>query len=154
MASVTGAVGSVTGSVGSVVGNVGGNVVGTVASVVGAVGSVTGAVGSVTGNVGGNVVGTVASVVSIGSGAITAASFATGAIDSDAVNADALDSIVIESGINLPQAMAIDLAVSAGQSTGLDVDAPVYKAAGNPGTTRITAVASDGNRTSVTLNLP
>jgi hypothetical protein len=92
-------------------------------------------VGSVTGSVGGNVTGTVGSVTAPVSIAVTG-----------------LDAIIIESGLNLPQALSVIAAACAGVSTVVG-NAVTYAAAGNSAV-RISAQASGGVRTSVTLTPP
>lgn len=114
------------------------------------VASVSGAVGSVAGNVGGNVAG---SVGSLAAGAITTASFAAGAITSAVMAANCLDSVVIEAGVNLPQAICAIAATTAGTSSGVSAGTPVYNGI-NTSTPRVSGVASNGNRSSITLNLP
>ncbi|WZP01201.1 hypothetical protein EP7_005645 (plasmid) [Isosphaeraceae bacterium EP7] len=66
---------------------------------------------------------------------------------------DGLDSIVVESGINMRQAMSPILAYAAGNTAGAGTSNVSFAAAGTPGTARITAALSGGNRTN-TLNLP
>lgn len=64
-----------------------------------------------------------------------------------------LDSIVIESGINLRQAIALIGAAVAGKLGGVDTDTPVFKGMDN-NTTRISAVTDDTGRVTVTLTPP
>ncbi len=65
-----------------------------------------------------------------------------------------LDSIVVEAGINLRQAISPILAASAGVLSGASTGAIVIRGA-NVATTRITATTDNaGNRSSVTLSLP
>ena len=70
------------------------------------------------------------------------------------VQPSGLDAIAIESGVNLPQAISIIAAACAGESSGVNAGSPVYQAINNPATTRISATASNGDRSSVTLTLP
>jgi len=65
-----------------------------------------------------------------------------------------LDAIMIETGMNLPQAISVIAAACCGQASGVDIGEPIYQAANAPGVTRITATATNGNRSSVLLNLP
>jgi len=59
----------------------------------------------------------------------------------------------VETGLTLRQAMRLIAAAEAGQISGAATTTIVIKAAGVPGTTRITAtVDADGNRSSLTLN--
>lgn len=59
----------------------------------------------------------------------------------------------VETGLTLRQAMRLIAAAEAGQLSGAATTTIVIKAAGVPGTTRITAtVDSDGNRSALTLN--
>ena len=65
-----------------------------------------------------------------------------------------LDSIVVESGINVRQALSPMLAAVAGSLAGAGTGSILIKAAGNA-TTRITATTDNaGNRSSINLNLP
>jgi hypothetical protein len=69
--------------------------------------------------------------------------------------ANGLDLIVVETGINVRQALAPILAAAAGTLSGATTSTVAIAAAGSPSTTRITAsVDGSGNRTAVTLNLP
>lgn len=70
-----------------------------------------------------------------------------------ALSAAGLDTIVVETGCNLSQAVAEIAAVTCGASTGVDTGLPVYKGIG-VGTTRLTCSASGGNRSSVVMTLP
>lgn len=65
-----------------------------------------------------------------------------------------LDNISVESGMNARQAFSVIASACGGQSSGVSTGSPVYKAANDPTTTRITATASNGDRSSVTLTLP
>jgi hypothetical protein len=65
-----------------------------------------------------------------------------------------LDSIVVETGVNGRQALALAAAIAAGEISGAATDTVVIKGA-NVATTRVTATTdADGNRTDVTLSLP
>ena len=66
-----------------------------------------------------------------------------------------LDTIAIESGLNLRQAIAVIAAVLAGETTGAPAGTSAFQAAGNPGTIRVNASLDGvGNRPAVTLNPP
>lgn len=68
--------------------------------------------------------------------------------------ANFLDTIVVETGVNLRQALSAILAASAGVVSGAGSGTVVLKG-GNTSTTRISATTDDaGNRSSVTLTLP
>lgn len=140
---LTGSVASVSGAVGSVTGSVGGNVTGSV-------GSVTGAVGSVTGSVGGNVTGTVGTVNAIAANAITAA--ATAADFKTAIVA-AINASVIEGSLTFLQAQRIFLAVSAGLVVGAGTTTLTIKDTTGAKSRIIATVDTDGNRSSVTLDV-
>lgn len=72
-----------------------------------------------------------------------------------ALTAAGLDAVAVETGLNARQALAVVAAAVAGKASGLDALAPVFRAAGNPGTTRITASTDVyGNRATVTLFPP
>lgn len=79
--------------------------------------------------------------------------FTTASLANVSLPAGGLDNIVIESGINLPQAISLIGAVCAGKSSGVDVGSPVFDGMGNS-TTRVSATASSGNRSAVTLTPP
>ncbi len=65
-----------------------------------------------------------------------------------------LDAIVVETGVNARQALSPILAACAGVLSGATTGTVVVKG-GNVATTRVTATTDiNGNRTSVTLNLP
>ena len=66
---------------------------------------------------------------------------------------DGADAVLIETGVNLRQAVSAVAAVVAGASSGVDTGSPVFKGI-NTSTTRVSATATVGNRSSVTLNLP
>lgn len=68
--------------------------------------------------------------------------------------ADGVDLVVVETGVNLRQAMSPVLAASAGVLSGADTGTIVIKG-GNVATTRITATTDRyGNRSAVTLAIP
>ena len=69
------------------------------------------------------------------------------------VAANGLDAVMIETGVNLPQAIAIIGAESAGV-TAVSGSTIAFAAMNNPGTNRITSQATGGVRSSVTLVLP
>lgn len=182
--SVTGAVGSVTGAVGSVTGNVGGNVVGTVGSVSGAVGSVTAAVTvggysagqdpatlqlgatAASWNTSGTIGAKINSAASAGDPWATAlpgsyvsgtAGYILGNKTGFSLAAAGLDAVVVETGVNARQALAMIGSAVAGKASGLDTSTAVYYAMGASGTTtaRITATTdANGNRTATTLTIP
>lgn len=64
-----------------------------------------------------------------------------------------LDAVVVEIGLNARQALSIIASAAGGTSTGALTGHPVYAGAG-VATTRITATASGGDRSAVTLNIP
>jgi hypothetical protein len=64
-----------------------------------------------------------------------------------------LDSIVVEAGINARQALALIGSASAGKSSGVAAGSPVYQSMGGTAT-RISATASNGDRSTVTLTPP
>jgi hypothetical protein len=64
------------------------------------------------------------------------------------------DPVLIETGVNLRQAMSEIFAVACGESTGVSSGSPVFKAGNNPGTTRLTGTSTNGDRSNITLNLP
>lgn len=64
-----------------------------------------------------------------------------------------LDAVVVEIGLNARQALTVIASAAGGTSTGALTGNPVYAGAG-VATTRITATASGGDRSAVTLNLP
>jgi hypothetical protein len=67
---------------------------------------------------------------------------------------DGLDAVVVETGINARQALSPILASAAGVLSGAETTTVTVKG-GGVATTRVTAtVDADGNRSSVTLNLP
>ena len=70
-----------------------------------------------------------------------------------ALTAAGLDAVVVEIGLNARQALSIIAAACGGTSSGVNAGSPVYKGAG-VATTRITATASNGDRSSVTLAPP
>lgn len=71
------------------------------------------------------------------------------------LTAAGLDNVVVETGLNARQAVSIIAAACAGKVSGQDTNAPVFKAAGVPATTRITAATdASGNRTTVTITPP
>lgn len=65
-----------------------------------------------------------------------------------------LDSVMVETGVNARQALTIIAAALAGDISTDDLGNVIIKGMDNTGTTRITAVAINNNRSSVTLNLP
>lgn len=69
------------------------------------------------------------------------------------VAAAGLDGVTIEFGLNARQALCIIAAANAGTSSGSAAGSPVYTGAG-VATTRITATASNGDRSAVTLHVP
>ncbi|MFO0907049.1 MAG: hypothetical protein U0794_01565 [Isosphaeraceae bacterium] len=72
-----------------------------------------------------------------------------------ALAANGVDLIVVETGLNLRQANAIQTAALAGVLAGANTNTVTVAAAGLPATNRITAgVDPNGNRNSVTLNIP
>lgn len=121
------------------------NLSGTTISTSQAVASVSGSVGSVAGNVVGSVGGSVGSVA----GSVGSVTDKTGF----KLASDGLDTVVIETGCNARQAISVIAAAAAGASSGVAAGSPVYKGVG-VATTRISATASDGDRSSVTLSLP
>jgi hypothetical protein len=71
-----------------------------------------------------------------------------------ALGAAGLDAIIIETGLNARQALALIAAASAGADSGLDTGSIVIKGAG-VATTRITATGdASGNRSSMVLTPP
>lgn len=73
--------------------------------------------------------------------------------DGFALSASGLDSIVIETGVNAPEALRAVSAVLAGEASGLDTNMPAFKGI-DSATTRVSATTdADGNRSSVSLNL-
>lgn len=149
---LTGSVGSVTGAVGSVTGAVG--------SVTGAVGSVTGAVGSVTGNVGGNVTGSVGSVVGLTVANLDAA-VSTRAIAGDAMALTAGErttltatiwAYVVTGTTTAVQAVRGFIAAMLGKASGLPT-APKYRNIADSKDVITATTDTDGNRTTVTLDL-
>ncbi len=67
---------------------------------------------------------------------------------------DGVDAIVIETGINMRQAVSVSLASAAGKISGSETTTVTIKGA-NTSTTRISAtVDANGNRTAITLTLP
>jgi hypothetical protein len=105
-------------------------------------------VASVQGNITGNVAGSVASVTA----GVTVSDKTGYKLASDGV-----DAIVVESGINLRQSVAIIGASAAGKASGQDTTTAVFYAIGTSGTTtqRISAqVDAVGNRTATTLTVP
>jgi hypothetical protein len=67
--------------------------------------------------------------------------------------ASGLDAVTIEAGLNARQALSVIAASGAGVVSGAGTGTLVFRGAG-VATTRITAAASSGNRTSITLNPP
>lgn len=97
--------------------------------------------------------GTGANQISLSSGAVTVGT------NNDktgyALSSAGLDSIVIESGMNARQALAVIASASAGVLDGAATTTVTIAAAGVPATNRISAtVDSNGNRSAVTLALP
>lgn len=71
------------------------------------------------------------------------------------LQADGLDQIVVETGVNARQALAVIGSALAGVLAGVGVGTITIDAMNNPGTVRITCVNDLlGNRNTVTLNLP
>jgi hypothetical protein len=73
------------------------------------------------------------------------------------LSSSGLDAVVVETGINARQALALIGAATAGKASGLDTATAIYFAMGLSGTstTRITATTTtDGNRTATTLAPP
>ena len=70
-----------------------------------------------------------------------------------ALSSTGLDSISIETGLNARQGLSLIGAACAGKSSGVDTGSPVYLGMG-VATARISATASSGNRSVVTLNPP
>ena len=72
-----------------------------------------------------------------------------------ALASDGLDNVVVETGVNARQALAIISAALAGVLSGAATATITIKALKNDGTTRISAtVDSDGNRSAITATLP
>jgi hypothetical protein len=70
-----------------------------------------------------------------------------------ALAAAGLDPVVIETGMNARQSLAIIGSATAGKSSGVQAGNPIYQAM-NGTTTRISATASNGDRSVVTLTPP
>jgi hypothetical protein len=71
--------------------------------------------------------------------------------------ADGVDLVVVETGVNLRQAIAVIGAAAAGKGSGLDTATATYYAMGASGTSTARIVATtdaSGNRTATTLTLP
>ena len=69
------------------------------------------------------------------------------------LTAAGMDDVVVETGLNARQSLSIIAAACGGVSSGVNAGSPVYKGAG-VATTRISATASNGDRSSVTLSPP
>lgn len=98
--------------------------------------------------------GTGTAQISVSSGGVTVTT------NNDKANytlsSSGLNNVTIETGCDARQAICIIAAACAGLSTGVDTGSPVFKGIGQSsgGTTRISATASAGNRSVVTLTLP
>jgi hypothetical protein len=110
--------------------------------------AVTGAVGSVTNSV---VAASITAPVIAAS--VTAPVVAASVTAPVSVAANGLDLVIIESGVNLPQAIAAIGAESCGV-TSIIGNIIAFAAMNNPNTQRISSVAINGVRSSVTLSLP
>jgi hypothetical protein len=109
--------------------------------------------------------GSAVTLPSIPAGWIDAAGIAAGALtgkgdwtvigDSVVLAADGLDAVIIETGLNARQSLAINSAAAAGVLAGAATTTVTIAAAGVPATNRITAtVDASGNRSAVTLSPP
>ncbi len=104
----------------------------------------------------GNAPGAASGLALVGSnmGTVTSVSGAVGSVASGVTLTSAgLDAVVVEIGLNARQGLSIACAALAGVSSGVNAGSPVYLGAG-VATTRITATASSGDRSVVTLNPP
>lgn len=100
-----------------------------------------------------------ADVLSRASATVTPGWYTTNVTVSDKTGfklaSDGVDQVVVETGINLRQAMSPVLSAAGGVLGGATTTTVSIAAANHPTTNRITAtVDADGNRTAVTLNLP
>jgi hypothetical protein len=91
-------------------------------------------------------------------GTVALSTYAGGAVASVAagvaLTAAGMDLVVVETGLNARQALAIACSAVAGKLTGAAGPTTVTSAAGVPGTTRISAAVDATGRTAVTLTPP
>lgn len=95
----------------------------------------------------------------LSAGAVALASGVTVTTNNDktgyALSSSGLDAVVVETGVNARQSLALIAAVSVGVSGGFSGSTVTFAAANNSGTNRVTASLDGSNdRTSVTLHIP